>query len=250
MSTVTASEVRREDDAAGRWFDGQRVNVGTTERLISLGSGLALAWFGLSRRSLGGCALAAIGGALAYRGVTGFCNVYQALGFSSAEESPHTAIPSGQGVQVDESVTILCSPEELYSLWRDFRNLPRLMRHLVSVEERGNGRSRWIAKGPTGNVEWEAEIIKDEPNEMISWRSLEESEVATTGSVHFRPAPANHGTEIRVVLRYNPPAGRLGAAMAWLAGTDPQQQIREDLHDLKRKIETGSLPTTKGQPRG
>ena len=80
MVTATATDVRREDEAAGRWFDEQRVNVGTTERLISLASGVAIAWYGLSRRSLGGYALAAIGGALAYRGATGYCSVYQTLG--------------------------------------------------------------------------------------------------------------------------------------------------------------------------
>lgn len=250
MAAPTATFVRHRDEPATRWLEGRHVNVGRGERLASLAGGVALAAFGISRGSATGYALAALGGALAYRGATGYCPGYQSLGISSAESDNEAVIPSGQGVQVDESVTIQRSPEELYRHWRNFRNLPRIMRHLVSVEERGNGRSHWVAQGPTGNVEWDAEIIKDEPNELISWKSLEDSQVATTGSVHFQPAPGNRGTEVRVVLRYNPPAGRLGAAVAWLAGKDPKAQIREDLRSLKQVMEAGGVPTTEGQPQG
>ena len=241
MATVSAWRVRRDDEAAGRWIDAKRVNVGRGERIATLLGGAAIAWYGLSRGSVTGYTLAAIGGALAYRGLTGYCPMYQTLGISTDESHPQGTIASGQGVQVDESITIMRSPEELYRFWRDFSNLPRVMQHLVSVEELGNGRSHWVAEGPLGNVAWDAEIIKDEPNDMISWRSLEDSDVATTGSVHFRPAPGNRGTEVRVVLRYNPPAGRLGATVAWLTGSSAEQQVREDLQNFKRAFETGQL---------
>ncbi len=227
------------------------VNVGEAERLASLAGGGLLAAFGLSRRSATGLVLAAVGGALAYRGFTGHCQVYQALGMSSAKgEHSRTAIPSGQGVKIEESTTIDRSPEELYAYWRRLENLPRVMPHLISVTDTGNNRWHWVAKGPTGTVEWDAEIITDRPNELIGWRSLPGSTVATAGSVHFQPAPGNRGTEVKVVLSYNPPAGQIGAAIAWLAGYDPQTEVREDLRNFKRVMETGSAPTTQGQPRG
>jgi hypothetical protein len=65
------------------------VNVGQTERWWSAVGGGALAAFGLTRCSLRGLALAALGGALAYRGVTGHCVGYQALGINTAEDSRH-----------------------------------------------------------------------------------------------------------------------------------------------------------------
>jgi uncharacterized membrane protein len=194
--------------------------------------------------------LAGIGAALAYRGATGHCDVYQALGISAVRRKTSTAIASGQGVKLEESVTILRSPEELFSFWRRLENLPRVMRHLVSVEQQDNQRSHWIAHGLTGNVEWDAEIINERPGELIAWRSLDGSPVETAGSVHFQRAPGNRGTEVRVVLSYNPPAGQIGAGIAWLAGRDAESQIREDLRNFKRIMETGTLPTTEGQPRG
>src|SRR5436853_678268 len=63
------------------------VNVGETERWWSAVGGGALAALGLTRCSLRGLALAALGAALAYRGVTGHCACYEALGINTAEGS-------------------------------------------------------------------------------------------------------------------------------------------------------------------
>jgi uncharacterized membrane protein len=63
------------------------VNVGQVERQVSMWGGTLLAVYGLLRRSISGLALAAIGGALIYRGHTGHCQVYEALGHSTAEEA-------------------------------------------------------------------------------------------------------------------------------------------------------------------
>jgi len=234
----------------GRQTAESEINVGPSERMISLLGGGLLAAFGLSRGSLTGLALAAAGGALAYRGFTGNCSVYNAMGVSTAYHRPGTSIPSGQGVKIEKSVTIQRSAEELFAFWRKFENLPSVMRHLVSVDELDGKRSHWVAEGPAGNVEWDAEVITERPNELIGWRSLEGSEISTSGSVHFKAAPAGLGTEVKVVLSYKPPAGKIGATLAWLMGRDPQSEVRDDLRNFKRIMETGSLPTTAGQPQG
>jgi uncharacterized membrane protein len=228
------------------------VNVASPERLASLAGGGLLAAYGLTRGSVSGLALAAIGGGLLYRGLTGHCHTYHWLGIDTAqrEQRQLRPIPAQQGVKIEESTTIQRSPEELYAYWRQFENLPRFMPHLISVTDTGNNRWHWVARGPAGNVEWDAEIITDRQNELISWRSLDGSTVATAGSVRFRPAPGNRGTEMYVSLSYVPPAGKLGAAIAWLTGRDPHTEIREDLRNFKRIMETGCVPTTKGQPRG
>jgi uncharacterized membrane protein len=85
---------------------------------------------------------------------------------------------------------------------------------------------------------------------MIAWRTLDGAQVQHAGSVWFKEAPAGRGTELRVELQYNPPAGMIGAALAHLWGKDPDQQIHEDLHRMKQILEAGEIPTTEGQPRG
>jgi uncharacterized membrane protein len=98
------------------------------------------------------------------------------------------------------------------------------------------------------NVEWDARIINEIDGRLLAWQSLEGSEVSTAGSVNFRETP--RGTEVRVHLQYSPPAGRLGAAVARLLGEEPTVQIHDDLRRFKQLIETGEIPTTKGQPLG
>jgi uncharacterized membrane protein len=238
-TSKTAGIARSERSAAGaNCCVSDAVNVGDTERLISLIGGGVLAAYGLSRGTAAGLGVGLIGAALAYRGWTGHCHAYQTLGISSADQNEQTSIPSGQGIKFEHSVTIQKPAGELFRFWRKLDNLPRIMRHLVSVQDLGNGRSRWTAKGPAGNVQWDAEIITERPGELIGWRSLEGSTVDTAGSVHFRQAPGGRGTEVRVVLSYNPPGGQVGHALAWLAGSDPGAEIREDLQNFKRTMET------------
>jgi uncharacterized membrane protein len=121
---------------------------------------------------------------------------------------------------------------------------------LERVEARGDGRSHWVAKGPVGNVEWDAEVINERRDELIAWRSIDGSEVDTSGSVHFQKAPGDRGTEVKVSLRYNPPLGKVGATLAWLTANDPELLVRESLRSFKRVMETGAEPTVEGQPRG
>src|SRR5207249_522508 len=144
-------------------------------------------------------------------------------------------------------------PWELYEYWRKLENLPSIMSHLKEVRAIDEKRSHWIAKAPSlagGSVEWDAEIINDEPNALIAWRSLPGADVDNAGSVRFVPAPGDRGTEVKVVIDYIPPAGKVGSWVAKLFGEEPQQQIMEDLRKFKRVMETGEFATTKGQPRG
>jgi uncharacterized membrane protein len=227
-------------------------NVSEPERWASVIFGGALAAYGLKMRSLPGLVVAALGGALVHRGATGHCMVYESMGVSTADEQgDNVSVPYGRGVRVEKAVTINASPEVLYAFWRRFENLPLFMHNLESVEVHDGKRSRWVAKGPAGSkVEWEAEIINEVPNELIGWRSIEGSQVDNAGSVHFTPAAAGRGTEVKVVLRYDPPAGVLGARISRFLGEDPALNVQEDLRRLKRLIETGEIPTTEGQASG
>jgi uncharacterized membrane protein len=243
---------RTEEISAGEQSSA-KVNVGHAERWASAVGGGALALYGITRGSLGGIALALVGAALLQRGYTGHCNLYEAIGYNSAGDdlrnSENVSVPAGRGIKVEKSVTINRTPEELYRFWRNFENLPRFMNHLEAVTVIDEKRSHWIAKAPAGrSVEWDAEIYNEKENEMIAWRTLENADVASAGSVHFESAPGIRGTVVRVVLKYDPPAGKLGAFVARLFGENPEQQIDEDLRRFKQLVETGEVATTEGQP--
>ena len=165
------------------------------------------------------------------------------------------AIKSGEevarDVHVETSIVIDKSPQELFSFWRDFKNLPLFMKHLESVTSTDYERTHWVAKGIGGlKVEWDAEIYNEIEDELIAWRSVDEADVVNAGSVRFQAAPTGHGTYVRVTLNYNPPAGVLGASMAQLLGKEPGQMIKEELRRFKQLMETGEIATIDGQSSG
>ncbi len=253
MSTITRAPARTLRTTVQRaMHPTSHRNVGDTERLLSFLGGSALTLFGLSRRSVGGLALAAIGGSLVYRGVTGHCSVYQTLGIDTRPElAPSTSVRAGHGIKVEESVIINRDAATLYRYWRNLENLGRFMQHLERVEQRDDRHSHWVACGPMGTkFEWEAEIINEKENELIAWRSVDGSQVDTAGSVHFRELPHGRGTEVHVVLKYDAHESQLAAPLARLMGHSPQQEIREDLRRFKQVMETGEVPTIAGQSRG
>jgi len=162
-----------------------------------------------------------------------------------------TAAPGDRMTFVQHSVSVSCTPEEAYRFWRNFANLPRFMRHLESVQMTGSNRSHWVARGPLGtSVQWDAEITGEREGEYLAWRSLPGAEVDNSGRVHFERDPAGRGTVVRVTMQYGPPAGRLGVLLARLTGEEPGMQVREDLRRFKQVMETGEIPTTRGQPHG
>jgi uncharacterized membrane protein len=144
-------------------------------------------------------------------------------------------------IHVVKSITIGRPPSEVYAFWRNLENLPRFMAHLESVTVQ-NGTSTWRAKAPAGtSVEWQAEIVMDHPDEAIGWRSVQGATVPNRGVVRFEPAPGGRGTQLRVELKYDPPGGAVGAAIAKLFGEEPAQQIDGDLRRLKQVLETGEV---------
>jgi uncharacterized membrane protein len=154
-------------------------------------------------------------------------------------------------MDVTKAVTIRRSPAEIYAFWRSFQNLPRFMYHLQDVRVIDDRRSHWVVKAPAGkSVEWDAEIVEDQPNERIAWRSLPDADVPNSGWVEFKPAPGGRGTEVHVALRYDPPAGKLGALVAKLFGEEPSQQIGDDLRRLKQLMETGEVVRSEATPAG
>jgi uncharacterized membrane protein len=227
---------------------GRGVNVGDAERALSILAGGGLLLGGIRRiNSLSGALMALAGGGFIYRGLAGHCQMYQALGVSTSR-APLTGVPAGKGTRVENSILIAATPAAVYAFWRDFENLPRFVNHIASVQPLAGTRSHWVAAGPLGiRVEWDAEIVNDRPNRLIAWRSLEGSQVDTAGTVRFDPDPTGQGTVVRVELKYNPPAGQAGIALARLFGGAPDQQLAADLQRLRRVIEAGEIPTPGGQ---
>ena len=216
------------------------MNLGLAARWASILGGVSIISYGMKKGSTAGKVVALMfGGDLVYGGTTGHSPLLNALGLrlGGTRLGRSASIPYKQGIRVDADITIARPPAEVYTFWRNLENLPRFMRHLKSVTNNGPNRSHWVADCMAGQtVEWDAEILNDQPHTLIGWRSLPGSMVDTAGSVHFKPSGDN-STDVHVELQYLPPAGKLGAAFAKLMGTDPANHVKEDLKRLKRELE-------------
>jgi uncharacterized membrane protein len=212
-----------------------RKRLSTVDSWLSLiGGGTLLAVGlkrGVSRRSPLGYSLAAGGGALLYNGLR-----------------PRTR---QSGAHVEVSFTINKPAEEVYRYWRNFENLPKFMTHLESVRPTGGRGAHWELRGPLGRrFSWDTEITEERNNEYIVWRSVEGSMLNSVGSVQFRPAPGDRGTEVTVAMDYRPAGGSVSQFLAELLGPAPRTLLREDLRHFKQLMEAGEIPSTEGQPHG
>lgn len=248
---TTAAQAMEPLDFQTEHRPARTANVSGVERVASAMAGGALAgWALLGRRKR--LLPLAIGSSLVYRGITGHCSLYRALGVNSARSfSPAIGVRARHGCKIEHRLAIQRPPEELYRFWRKLDNLPRVFRHVTAIEIIDDLRSHWVARAPLGGtVEWDAEIINEREPEMIAWRSLKGSQVDTAGSIHFKPLTHGRGTLVTVSLKYEPPGGKFTAALAELIGSGSESRIKEDLRRFKNLSEAGEIPTIEGQSHG
>jgi uncharacterized membrane protein len=181
--------------------------------------------------------------------VIGGVDVYAALRTTSHDQARHASGQRHHSLRA--AVTVQRPPDDVYSFWRNLENLPQFMHHLKSVTADGDGRSHWVANAPIGQpVQWDAEVVEDEPGKRIAWQSLPGSGISNSGSVEFTPDRSGKGTEVRVTIGYQLPGGALGKAAATLLGESPDQQVNDDLRRFKQIMETGQVLRSDGSPDG
>jgi uncharacterized membrane protein len=148
---------------------------------------------------------------------------------------------------VGRTVSINKPREEIFAAWRDFTRFPTFMENVETVENLGDGRSKWTIKAPLGStVELITRITDEVPNDRIAWKSEPDSQVQTTGQVELFEIAPNRGTAVRLTMTYDPPAGLPGRAIAKILQREPNVQARRDLRRFKQLIETGEVATNAG----
>ena len=137
------------------------VNLGPMERWLPMVAGGMLAAWGLQRRDSIGGSVAVGAAALLYRGATGHCHMYDALGVDHGRQrgtgviadrysDTRARLGGSRGIHAEAAVTINKPIAEVFRFWRNFENLPKFMEHLEQVADREEGISHWVAKGPAG----------------------------------------------------------------------------------------------------
>jgi uncharacterized membrane protein len=215
---------------------GGTINVGQSERMVSVGLGafmLSSGLHNLTRNPIKGLIRTVLGGVLLYRGVSGHCPVYASVG--KTKGVGHTP-----AINIRTGLIVNKPRQEVYEFWRKLENLPLFMKHLSTVTEIDSKHSHWEAEipGGIGKVKWNAEIVKEEEGSLIGWQSVPNSMVDNAGKVQFRDALGGEGTELDVVITYHAPAGELGAGIAKALNPVLEKMVRQDIMNFKEYIET------------
>lgn len=224
------------------------INVGSDERILSAGVGgylLAAGVKNLTRKPLKGILQTVIGGYLMYRGASGNCAIYSSLGKTT--DATHAT-----SVNIRTSLLVNKPRHEVYQFWRRLENLPKFMKHLLSVKELDAKRSHWeaVVPGNVATIKWDAEIVKEREGEFIGWQSVPNATIENAGKVEFIDIDNGRGTQLDVTISYRPPAGQIGSSIASFLNPLAEKIIRQDIMGFKDYIEGSGVPVYGGEQTG
>jgi uncharacterized membrane protein len=143
-----------------------------------------------------------------------------------------------QEFRFEKEVVIHQPLETVYSFCAQYENLPRIMNNLKSVRSIGESRTHWVMKGPDSIViEWDA-VTMTEPNEAISWRSIEGSEIKTTGAILLKSIGNKRATSLTLKLYYAPAFSEFPGIFSELFNSETSRQLEAGLEQFRNRIES------------
>lgn len=137
---------------------------------------------------------------------------------------------------IEKSIDVAVPVSVAYDQWTQFEQFPQFMEGVVDVEQLDDSHLRWTAEVQGERKHWEAEIVEQEPDRVIAWRSI--GGARTSGRVEF--APTNEGTRVRVEMEYEPEG--MKESVGAVLGLD-EHQVEEDLERFRELVEDRQLPT-------
>ena len=205
-------------------------NVSPAERGASLLAGAYFLYDALGKEKRSSLE-AVLAGYLLYRGVSGNCFVYNAIGKTKPDNR-------SRNVNIQLNMIVDKPREEVYTFWRNLENLPLFMEHLESVESLNDSISVWEANlpGNVGTIRWKSEIVKERPFELLGWQSLPGSSIENAGKVEFHDAGEGK-TELHVVISFHAPGGIAGESAARILNPVFEDMVEEDVRNFKWFIE-------------
>ncbi len=126
-------------------------------------------------------------------------------------------------------VTVLKTPEEVFSFIRDFSNFRKFWKE---------------------DKNWDLQISTIIANKVLVCETTEKSPAQAILAFLFEPDSSGKGTVISLKMVYENLSGRMTDMAQKLVGDDLKTLAAVNLRRLKAYLETGEVPTTDGQPSG
>jgi uncharacterized membrane protein len=137
---------------------------------------------------------------------------------------------------IEKSIDVHVPVSIAYGQWTQFEEFPRFMEGVVAVKQIDDSHIRWIVEVGGEQEEWEAEIVEQQPDRLIAWRSTDG--LSNSGRVEF--LPTSEGTRVNVAMEYEPEGLKESAGA--LLGVDGSQ-VEGDLERFKELVENREVPT-------
>jgi uncharacterized membrane protein len=139
--------------------------------------------------------------------------------------------------RIVESIDVDVPLRAAYDQWTQFEEFPRFMDGVKQVKQLDDTTLEWTAEINGIERSWRAEIVEQEPDRVIAWRST--SGARNDGRVTFEPLDAGR-PRVTLELEVEPedPIEKAGDALGFV-----ERQVEGDLRRFKEFIESRGTPT-------
>ena len=137
---------------------------------------------------------------------------------------------------IEKSIDVGVPVSVAYDQWTQFEEFPQFMTGLLEVKQIDDSHVRWVADVEGERKEWEAEIVEQQPDRVIAWRSV--GGLSNSGRVEFEPIES--GTRVSVEMEYDPDG--MKESLGALIGVDARQ-VEGDLERFRELVEARNTPT-------
>lgn len=103
--------------------------------------------------------------------------------------------------RIEKDIEVKARLSVVYNQWTQFESFPQFMEGVKSVHQLDESHLAWKAEILGQEIEWEAEIIEQVPDQRIAWRST--SGHPNAGTVSFTAIDVDT-TKVSLVIEYEP----------------------------------------------
>ena len=136
-----------------------------------------------------------------------------------------------------KSIEIDLPVSTVYNQWTQFEDFPHFMSGVESVTQLDDKRLHWVAEVAGTREEWDAEIVDQEPDRRIAWRSI--TGTTNDGVVTFEPLGPD-STRVTLDLDVEPESlkEKIGEKLGFVS-----KQVEGDLKRFREFIQSRGAET-------
>jgi uncharacterized membrane protein len=143
---------------------------------------------------------------------------------------------------IEKSIDVHVPVSVAYGQWTQFEEFPQFMEGVEKVTQIDDSHVHWVAEIAGERREWDAEIVEQQPDRVIAWRSTDGT--PNSGRVEFQPI--DEGTRISVRMEHDPEG--LKERVGSFFGAD-EGQVEDDLERFRDLVEARETPTDEWRGR-